>query len=165
MIIRMGKKDVIKIGCFSGVLFGFAFILLFAIMGQPLIPAIIRGCLSGIIYGVLWAFGVSLWSKFIEKKTINLRNEISKDRKVICEGATINKTVKNVNGWLVLSEAAVEFYPVSTGGGMEATAILLDDIIGTSTKKNLLIIKSNSKVFIFQVYNACLWEEMIQKEL
>ena len=165
MIIKMGKKSIIKTGCVGGALYALGFILLYAIMGLPLISAIIGGCLSGIIFGVIVVFCVSFGSKFIEKKTTNLRNEISRDRKIICEGSTTNKTVKNVNGWLVLSEAAIEFYPVSSRGKTEGTAILLDDIIDTSTKKDLLIIKSNSKEFIFKVYNACLWEEMIKKEL
>lgn len=169
MIIKAGKKDFTKMGCLFGLGMTLCSILLDVIRRRQIsiYTIVIIYCVGGVVFGAVCAFAMSLGFKFIEKKTVNLRNEISKERKIICEGPVTNKTDKRVGvgGWLFLSDAAVEFYPTNAGGKVESSAILLDDIVKTETKNNLLIIKSSSKKFTFKVYNSRLWEKMIKKEL
>ena len=161
MIIKGGEKYIIKIACFVGV----PFVVIPLIIGLLFyIPFIKLGVLDFFIIIVILLF-FKLWFKFVEKKVVKLREEILKERKIICEGLASNKTDRVIGGWLFLSEAAVEFYPYNVNGEVKSVAILLDDIVNIEVKKDLLIVKSNSKEFVFKVYNAPLWEEMIKKEL
>lgn len=161
MIIKGGKKYIIKIACLVGV----PFVVIPLIIGLFFYsPFIALGVLDFFIILVLLLF-FKLWFKFIEKKVVKLREEILKERKIICEGLASNKTDRVIGGWLFLSEAAVEFYPYNINGEAKGVAILLDDIVNIEVKKDLLIVKSSSKEFVFKVYNAPLWEEMIKKEL
>lgn len=161
MIIKGGEKYIIKIACFVGVPFVVIPLIIGLLFYSPFIKL---GVLDFFIIIVILLF-FKLWFKFVEKKVVKLREEILKERKIICEGLASNKTDRVIGGWLFLSEAAVEFYPYNVNGEVKSVAILLDDIVNIEVKKDLLIVKSNSKEFVFKVYNAPLWEEMIKKEL
>ena len=161
MIINGGEKYIIKIACFVGVPFVVIPLIIGLLFYSPFIKL---GVLDFFIIIVILLF-FKLWFKFVEKKVVKLREEILKERKIICEGLASNKTDRVIGGWLFLSEAAVEFYPYNVNGEVKSVAILLDDIVNIEVKKDLLIVKSNSKEFVFKVYNAPLWEEMIKKEL
>ena len=161
MIIKGGEKYIIKIACFVGVPFVVIPLIIGLLFYSPFIKL---GVLDFFIIIVILLF-FKLWFKFIEKKVVKLREEILKERKIICEGLASNKTDRVIGGWLFLSEAAVEFYPYNVNGEVKSVAILLDDIVNIEVKKDLLIVKSSSKEFVFKVYNAPLWEEMIKKEL
>ena len=161
MIIKGGEKYIIKIACFVGVPFVVIPLIIGLLFYSPFIKL---GVLDFFIIIVILLF-FKLWFKFIEKKVVKLREEILKERKIICEGLASNKTDRVIGGWLFLSEAAVEFYPYNVNGEVKSVAILLDDIVNIEVKKDLLIVKSSSTEFVFKVYNAPLWEEMIKKEL
>ena len=161
MIIKGGEKYIIKIACFVGVPFVVIPLIIGLLFYSPFIKL---GVLDFFIIIVILLF-FKLWFKFIEKKVVKLREEILKERKIICEGLASNKTDRVIGGWLFLSEAAVEFYPYNVNGEVKSVAILLDDIVNIEVKKDLLIIKSISKEFTFNVFDAPLWKEMIKKEL
>lgn len=162
MIIKYTKKDIIKIICLIWIP-----CLIFIISGivKKQIHIIISGVVFGVFCGATSIITLVQIVKLCEKRTEKLRQEISKDRKIICEGPATDKTDKSAGGWMFLSEAAVEFYPYNTDGKCESMAILLDDITGMKSKGNRLIINTKSREYSFTVYNAHLWEEMIKKEL
>ena len=161
MIIKCGKKYIIKIACLVGV----PFVVIPLIIGLFFYSPFIALGVSDFFIILVSLLLFKLWFKFIEKKVVKLREEILKERKIICEGLASNRTDRVIGGWLFLSEAAVEFYPYNVNGEVKSVAILLDDIVNIEVKKDLLIIKSISKEFTFNVFDAPLWEEMIKKEL
>ena len=100
MTFKNGAKEYLL----TGVLFGIPMCLLFSIYTLNIIIGLILGILSGLLF----TFLIFLFSKFMENKFAKIRLEISKDRKVICDGAA---TMHGNGGWLFLTELGLEFYP------------------------------------------------------
>ena len=125
------------------------------------------GIRAGVLFGVLFTVTMAIFTKHIEKKSVHLRAEISKVRKIICEGpANHKKGVNAIGGWLFLSEDAIEFYPHKMNIGGQNIPILLDDISNVETKSNQLKIQTKEKVtFTFVVNKAKLWKQSITEIL
>ena len=124
--------------------------------------------IAGLLFGAFCAIILFLGStKIPEKEIAALRSEISKVRAIICEGPVSNKKgKKQMNGWLFLSEDALEFYPYKNIIGWENVAILLDDITSVEVKSYWLNINTKSAgTYVFNTMKAKLWKESIVKEL
>ena len=129
--------------------------------------SMITGIIAGVLFGVLLTVCLAIFSKHIEKKSEHLRAEISKVRKIICEGpANHKKGVNAIGGWLFLSKDAIEFYPHKMNIGGQNIPILLDDISDVETKLNQLKIHTKTnETFIFVVNKANLWKQSITEIL
>lgn len=128
---------------------------------------ITAGIIGGVLFGVLFTACIAIFSNHIEKKSEHLRDEISKVRKIICEGPANHKKGGNaIGGWLFVSEDAIEFYPHKMNIGGQNIPILLDDISDVETKFNQLKIHTKTnETFIFVVNKANLWKQSITKIL
>ena len=143
-----------------------ASVVLFAVnylTGNELVSAAISGFCFGIIFFIVMLF----LTNRKEKQAQALRNRISYERTIICEGPAQvkQKGVNNIAGWMFLSEDAVEFYKASMNMGGSNFAILLDDIVSTSTAGNTLTISTDADTFIFQVQQCKVWKRQIDQEV
>ena len=159
MVYKNGIKEWAIMCCGYGLVFG----VLMGLFWGDMTTGIITGVLSGVLFTVCMA----IFSKHIEKKAEHLRAEISKARKIICEGpANHKKGVNAIGGWLFLSEDAIEFYPHKMNIGGQNIPILLDDISDVETKLNQLKIHTKTnETFIFVVNKANLWKQSITEIL
>ena len=125
------------------------------------------GIIAGVLFAVLCTVGMAISLRRLEKKSEYLHAEISKVRKIICEGpANHQKGVNAIAGWLFLSEDAIEFYPHKMNIGGQNIPILLDDISNIETKSNQLKIHTKTnETFIFLVNKANLWKQSIAEIL
>lgn len=159
MVYKKSFKDYLMMGVFYGLFMGL-FMGLFE-------KNIIMGIIFGIVCGFLFTLGISLFMKRSEKKSKNLRAEISKVRKIICEGPANHKKGANaIGGWLFLSEDAIEFYPHKINFGGQNIPILLDDVMKVETKSNYLkIYTKTNDLYTFVVNKSKLWEYSINEIL
>lgn len=159
MVYKNGFKDYLILGVIFGVLFG-----LFMGLSEK---NVIMGIILGVVCGFLFALGISLFMKRSEKKSKILRTEISKVRKIICEGPANHKKGANaISGWLFLSEDAIEFYPHKINFGGQNIPIRLDDVMKVETKSNYLkIYTKTNDLYTFVVNKAKLWEYSINEIL
>ena len=100
MTYRNGIKEYFS----TGILFGIPMGLFFGLVHLNLIV----GLIGGIMSGALFAFLIFLFCKVMEKKFIKKHEEISRERKIICDGGA---TYEGLGGWLFFTENALEFYP------------------------------------------------------
>ena len=159
MVYKNGIKEWAIMCCGCGLVYG---VLMGLFWGN-----MITGIMAGVLFGVLFTACMAILSKHIEKKSEHLRAEISKVRKIICEGpANHKKGVNAIGGWLFLSEDAIEFYPHKMNIGGQNIPILLDDISDVETKLNQLKIHTKTnETFIFVVNKANLWKQSITEIL
>lgn len=167
MVYKIGIKKLALICCGCGLAYGVFMGLRFGNMTVGIIAGVLVGVLFGVLFGVLLPVCMAIFSKYIEKKSEPLRAEISKVRKIICEGpANHKKGVNAIGGWLFLSEDAIEFYPLKMNIGGQNIPILLDDISDVETKSNQLKIHTKTnETFIFVVNKANLWKQSITEIL
>lgn len=170
----MKKKLNFKSFLICGVIYGGFMGVSSYFTTEDVIISIALGIAAGVIFSLLMFGFFKIVEKTISKKGINiydvkntenLRNEIEAKRKIIYDDLTSHMTSKMIYtpGWMFLTEDALEFYKtkVNLGGGNNI-AILLDDIVSTSTKsKRVLIVSTNENEYSFQVNNADIWKEKI----
>lgn len=159
MVYKNGIKEWALMCCGCGLAYGVLMGLFWSNMT--------KGIIAGVLFGVLFTVTMAIFTKHIEKKSVHLRAEISKVRKIICEGpANHKKGVNGIVGWLFLSEDAIEFYPHKMNIGGQNIPILLDDISNVETKSNKLKIQTKENVtFTFVVNKAKLWKQSITEIL
>jgi hypothetical protein len=159
MIYKNGIREWALLCCVCGLVYG---VLMGVFWGNITI-----GIIAGILFGVLFTVGMAIFSKHLEKKSEHLRAEISKVRKIICEGpANHKKGVNAIGGWLFLSEDAIEFYPHKMNIGGQNISILIDDISNVETKSNQIKIHTKTnETFTFVVNKAKLWKQSITEIL
>ncbi len=159
MIYKNGIKEWALMCCGCGLVYG---VLMGLFSGN-----ITTGIISGILFGVFLTVFMAIFSKHLEKKSEHLRAEISKVRKIICEGpANHKKGVNAIGGWLFLSEDAIEFYPHKMNIGGQNIPILIDDISNVETKLNRIKIHTKTnETFTFVVTKAKLWKQSITETL
>lgn len=120
--------------------------------------------LFSLVFDFLFAFFLSFAKP--EKKCEALRTELSKVRKIICEGpAAQRKGINQIGGWLVLSEDALEFYRYNSNFVGNNLVFLLDDIVSAERKRKFLIIQTKTETFKFFVHKAPLWKNSITQIL
>lgn len=159
MVYKNGIKEWAIMCCGCGLTYGF-------IMGL-MRDNMTSGIISGILFGGVFTLCMALFSKHIEKKSAQLRAEIAKVRKIICEGPANHKKGANaIGGWLFLSEDAIEFYPHKMNIKAENIPILLDDILNVETQGNQLKIQTKTgSAYTFVVNKSKLWKQSITEIL
>ena len=162
MIYKNGLKEYLIMCAFCTVFFGLFMGIYSGFVVDDFNFGIISGMGSGLFFGVFFTIAMAIVSVIIEKKSENLRAEISKVRSIICEGpANHKKGANGIGGWLFLSEDALEFYPHKANFGGKNIAILIDDITNVDTKANQLIIQSNMEKYQFVVNKSNMWKKSI----
>lgn len=174
MIYRATFSDWIKFGIITGALYGFfmgIFMGIFMSFTFPLDPEtnLMLGIFVGLFFGTVYTISMALIASSIAKKAKPLREEISKVRKIVCEGPATHKksaiNLKNVGGWLFLSEDAIEFYPLKLYVGGKNVGVPLDDIKKIERTGNIISISTTEETYQFIVDKGNLWEETINKTL
>ena len=104
MVYKNEVKDYVLICLGGGLVFG--------LLEGLIMSNMITGLISGAFFGVAFLVFMVIFTNNLEKKSAQLRAEIAKVRKIICEGPANHKKGANaIGGWLFLSEDAIEFYP------------------------------------------------------
>lgn len=155
MIYRNGIKEY----SLMALLFGIPMGLLFGIRSLSLIVGVIFGVLSGFLF----AFLMFLFVKFQEKKFDKKREEIAKERKVICDGGA---TVQGTGGWMFFTEQGIEFYPHKINFSQENLMIPMNMIESVKTNKNQIIINTTENLtFAIVVSHNKEWKQQIESAL
>ncbi len=150
MVFRNGFKEY----ALSGVLFG-------GIMGLMwiIVYGVIIGLISGIVSGVIFASLICLFTKIQEKKYSRQREEISRERRIICDGGA---TYSGNGGWMFFTEYGIEFYPHKLNISTAKIFIPTDRIADVSTKYNKMILTTvDGHRFEIVVSNSAGWCEQI----
>lgn len=152
MIYRNGIKEYLS----TGVLFGVPMGLFFGIEHFSLIV----GLTGGIMSGTLFAFLIFLFCKIMEKKFDKKREEISRERKIICDGGA---TYEGLGGWLFFTENSLEFYPHKINYSTKQLTIPREKINSVSIKRNNIIIDAfEGKKFPIVVSHTNEWKTQIE---
>lgn len=152
MIFRNGFKEYALSGGIYGVLMG----ICFGIMHK----SVITGVICGVLCGGLFAFFIYLFCRYQEKKFDIKREEISKERKIFCDGGA---TLNGVGGWLFFTTQGLEFYPHKINFSRKEIFIPLHSIkIKGSSLNNIVIQKGDDDVYIFRVSHRKEWKEEIE---
>ena len=155
----MTFKNGIKEYLLTTVLFGIPMGLIFGIQHLDLFVGIVLGALSGFLF----TFLIFLFVKFQEKKFDKKREEIAKDRKVICDGGA---TIKGTGGWMFLTEQGIEFYPHAINLSTEELRIPTHMIADVKTYKNQIIIHTTDKLtFAIVVSHNTEWKRQIESAM
>lgn len=159
MILKNGIKVYSITFCSSSLLFG-----LYVGTFQSDVR---MGIFAGLLFGVLFTACMVLFSKHLEKKSEHLRIEISKSKKIVCEGPANHKKGTNaIGGWLFLSENTLEFYPHKINIGGQNLSVSIDNIVKVETKFNRLkILTKSGDAFTFVVNKTNLWNRLITEML
>ena len=100
MIYRNGFREYFLMV----VLFGVPMGALIGLMKMSVAVGLIAGVFSGAAFMLL----MLLFVKVQEKNYAKMRAELSKQRKIICDGAA---TIQGTGGWMFFTEQGLEFYP------------------------------------------------------
>ena len=159
MVYKNGIKVYVITGCCAGLFYGFFMGLFLNNMKS--------GAMSGLLFGVFFTLCTALSGKHFEKKFRRHRAEISKVRKIICEGPANHKKGANaIGGWLFFSEDTMEFYPHKMNIGGQNISILTDEIVSVETRAQQLKIHTKTgENFTFIVNKAKLWKQSITEIL
>ena len=154
MIFRNGFKEYALMGIFYGLSMG----IFFGVTSENAIGGII----SGVICGILFAFFMYLFIHKQEKKFDIKREEISKERKIFCDGGA---TLNGVGVWLFFTTQWLEFYPHKVNFSRKEIMIPLIEIKIIGSASNCLTIQNGKgDVFIFRVSHRKEWAEVIQSK-
>lgn len=152
MIYRNGIKEY----ALMALLFGIPMGLLFGLLRLSLIVGIATGVLSGFLFTCL----MFLFIKFQEKKFDKKREEIAKERKVICDGGA---TIQGTGGWIFLTEQGIEFYPHKINISQEKFILPMNMIESVKTNKNQIIVNTTDKLmYAIVVSHNKEWKNQIE---
>lgn len=114
------------------------------------------------IYSAFFIFVFLLEEKYFNKNAIYLKNKINVKRKVFCHGfVSFCKKIGLCQGWLFLSEDALEFYSFKNIFNDKGVVILLDDIVEVVAGKIKIYIYTKDRKYSFFVYNSNGWKKYI----
>ena len=101
--------------------------------------------------------------KIQEKKFDKKREEIAKERKIICDGGA---TIQGNGGWMFLTENGIEFYPHKINFSTKEIKIPMNMITGVKTHKNQIVLSTvdQSTVSIVVSHNKE-WKQQIETTL
>lgn len=154
MIFKNGFKEYALSGGIFGVFMG----IYFGIIYRSIITGVITGALCGVLFGLF----IFLFCRHQEKKFDIKRDEISKERKIFCDGGA---TLNGVGGWLFFTTQGLEFYPHKINFTQKVVIIPFCEVKLLSSATNCITIKnSNNDVFIYRVSHRKEWTEVIQSK-
>ena len=155
MIFKNRFKDYLL----TGVIFGVGMGMLQCIRYQ----SIIMGIISALILGFTFSLFIFLFSKLLEKKYDKMRDEISKDREIICDGAA---TLRGNGGWIFFTDIGFEFYPHKINFSRKQIIIPEETVISVDASGRALIIRTEkNEVYKFFVAQSKSWKRLIDDNL
>lgn len=141
------------------VLFGVPMGALIGLMKMSVAVGLIAGVFSGAVFMLL----MLLFVKVQEKNYAKMRAELSKQRKIICDGAA---TIQGTGGWMFFTEQGLEFYPHRFNTSTEEMFIPTDMITDVKTRKNQLVVTTeNGLTFAIVVARVKEWKKQIDTAL
>ncbi|MBQ7379918.1 MAG: hypothetical protein IJW70_09630 [Clostridia bacterium] len=150
MIYRNGIKEY----GLMGVLFGIPMGVMFGLRHLNLLIGIILGVLCGFLF----AFLMFLFVKYQEKKFDKKREQIAKERRIICDGGA---TVNGNGGWMFFTEQGLEFYPHKINLSTKEIIIPMHTITSVKTYRNQILVSANGQVVAVVVSYNKEWKKQI----
>lgn len=151
MIYKNEFKDYFKSGLIYGLIMG----IFIAISTMNMLIGVILGIFAGALFG----FFIFIFSRSIEKKMIKKRQEISAERRIICDGAA---TFRGQGGWLFFTDSALEFYPHKFNSSTKFLLLPNNKLNSTVADKNKIIITAfGDKKFEIIVVKSTEWKKQI----
>ena len=155
MTYKNGWKEYLTAALLYGGIMGF----LFGLMTLNLAV----GILLGVFSGGLFSFLIFLFCKFQETKFNGKRVEISKERKIICDGGA---TLQGNGGWLFFTERGLEFYPHKINISRTELFLPIQSIKRVDTKKNQLLLETvDGQKIAIVVSHTKEWKHQIEEYL
>ncbi len=150
MVFKNGFKEYAVSGLIFGGLMGVMWTIMYGI---------VVGLISGITAGATFAFFIFLFVKSQEKKFSKMREEISYQRRVICDGGA---TFSGNGGWMFLTDYGIEFYPHKVNFSQNKLFIPIAYIANVTAKYNKIGIDTvDGMHFDIVVSNSGGWKEQI----
>ncbi len=151
----MVYKNTIKDYVLSATVFGVPMGLLFGVMYFSIILGVICGIACVLFFGLF----VFFFSKAMERKFGRLREKISAERHITCDGAA---TLNGNGGWMYFTEYGLEFYPHKINLNTNSVALPTASIKATAVEKNrLTVVTDIYGTFIFIVVKPKEWQKHI----
>ena len=150
MIYRNGIKEYGLMGVLFGIPMG-------AMFGLKYLSLLI-GIISGVLCGFLFAFLMFLFVKYQEKKFDKKREQIAKERKIICDGGA---TLNGNGGWMFFTEQGLEFYPHKINLSTKEIMIPMQSIASVKTYRNQILVSANNQVVGIVVSHNKEWKKQI----
>ena len=150
MIYRNGIKEYGLMGVLFGIPMGAMFGLKYL--------SLLTGIISGVLCGFLFAFLMYLFVKYQEKKFDKKREQIAKERKIICDGGA---TVNGNGGWMFFTEQGLEFYPHKINLSTKEIMIPMQSIASVKTYRNQILVSTNGQVVAIVVSHNKEWKKQI----
>lgn len=152
MVYKNGIREYALIALIFGALLGMLFGLYYA--------SVVLGFLVGAVCGLLFALLFFLFVKFIEKKFDKVREEIAKERKIICDGGV---TMAGMGGWMFLTDRGLEFYPHKFNYAKVELTIPMEWIISVKTNKNRIMVNTiDEQTYVVVVSHQKEWKKQIE---
>ena len=157
MIYKNGIKEIIFIALFMGLIAGPLYGIFMGMVFQNMEMALQLGLGFAIAISIPFAILMIIINAVVEKKVVYLREELSKQRKIICEGPANHKQNNiAIGGWMFLTEDALEFYPHKMN--------VVGENIPIKAKQLIIHTKKGSN-YIFIVNKSKLWKKSITEEI
>ncbi len=150
MIYRNGIKEYGLMGVLFGIPMGAMFGLKYL--------SLLTGIISGVLCGFLFAFLMFLFVKYQEKKFDKKREQIAKERKIICDGGA---TLNGNGGWMFFTEQGLEFYPHKINLSTKEIMIPMQSIASVKTYRNQILVSTNGQVVTIVVSHNKEWKKQI----
>ena len=154
----MTYKNGIKEYALTGVMFGVPMGILFGLMHLSLLLGVITGFLCGCLFALL----IFLFVKYQKKKFDKKRAEITKERKIFCDGSA---TINGNGGWLFFTEKGLEFYPHKINISTKEIVIPINTIKTVNTYRNQIIINAGENPVVILVSHNKGWKKQIENAL
>lgn len=155
MVYRNGFKEYAIMAVAFGVPMGIVYGLLML--------DVMWGVGTGIAAGLLFSLLMLLFVKAQEKMYNKKRQEIAKERRIICDGGA---TVNGNGGWMFFTDVGLEFYPHKVNLSTEAFVIKAEQITTVAAVANqIVVITENREQYNIVVSKSTQWARSINAEL
>lgn len=155
MTYKNGARECLKFGMLSGLIMA-AFLTF--ISQNP-----IFGVLVGFVWCVFYTFLMLIMIKLMEKNFSEVRAQMAKEKKIICDGSA---TVKGKGSWMFLSDAEILFCFHKSNHSNNKITISLIDIKSVATQKNKLIITLRTQTSVVAIVcRSKEWKRQIEEAI
>ena len=151
-------KNGIKEYSLTGILFAIPMGVLYGLMYLDVLVGVIGGLTSGLVFALL----IFLFVKVQEKKFDKMREEIARERRIVCDGGA---TVKGNGGWMFLTEHGIEFYPHKINFSRRELIIPIDSIESVKTNRNRIVLCASGQSLAIVVAHKNEWKAQIEAAL
>ena len=158
MVYKNGLKEY-------GIIFGASTVGFGVLMGL-FWSDMVRGLISGIVFGVVFTGLMVLFSLALEKKIAPKHAELAETKTIVCDGAANHKKgINAIGGWLFLTTESLEFYPHKLNFGGKNLVISARDITSVSSRMTILTVTTATESYNFVVNKSGAWEASIKNAI